>query len=60
MINLEENLNDEQLDELLNFGDVDQNGEIDHKEFVRMMLGKRENNYEPKIEEENVNIKNIE
>tara|TARA_B110000285_G_C14482228_1_gene320242 strand:- start:236 stop:379 length:144 start_codon:yes stop_codon:yes gene_type:complete len=47
MINLEENLNDEQLDELLSFGDIDQNGEIDHKEFVRMMMGKRENNYEP-------------
>ena len=45
MINLQEDLNDEELEELLNFGDLNKDGEIDHKEFVRMMMAKKEDYY---------------
>jgi Ca2+-binding EF-hand superfamily protein len=50
MENLQENLNDEEVEELLNFGDLDRNGEIDHKEFVKMMMAKRGDYFKTKVD----------
>ena len=45
--NLDEVLTDEELDKMIEEADVDGNGEIDYKEFVRMMMAKTANIIEP-------------